>query len=385
MSYSVLVVDDSRFFRKHLSAIIDSNAAFKVVGCAENGIEAIAMAEKLHPDIITMDYEMPCMDGVTAVRHIMRDNPTPILMLSSLTYEGARVTFDAFEAGALDFLPKKFDQIATHDNRISEEIHERLLGVLDKMVRKQGGGAKVAVAPSPVIEPVRSATHASTATHGSTVAPVATSAHRHAPAGVAQANVVPRAAVAAPCRLVVLAASTGGPMAIAEVLKGLPANFSFPIVVVQHMPALFTREFSERLDRVSALKIKEAEEGDKLQAGVVFVAPGGKQLLFADERSPCITLREEKDDRILYQPSVDITLASAATFFQGSVLAVVMTGMGEDGCRGARMLKDKGSRVWTQDEPSCVVYGMPGAVSQKGLSDRTVALQEIGRELSKLR
>ena len=360
MSYSVLIVDDSRFFRRHLSDIINANPNFNVVGCAENGIQAVEMATKLKPDVITMDYEMPGMDGVTAVRNIMRENPTPILMLSSLTYEGARVTFDAFEAGALDFLPKKFDQIAMHDNRIKEEIHERLLGVVDKMARKLS--AKKPSVSAPVAEK-----------------PAAVVESAPAPALKKSAAVVQEA-----CRVVIIGASTGGPMAIAEVMKNLPANFPLPIVVVQHMPPLFTREFSDRLNKISALTVKEAEEGDQLAAGTVLIAPGGKQLLFDMEKKGSITLRAEKDERILYKPSVDITLASAANCFKGAVLAVVLTGMGEDGCRGARMLKDKGSRVWAQDEASCVVYGMPGAITRKGLSDRSVKLQDLSRELGKL-
>ncbi len=373
MSYSVLIVDDSRFFRRHLTDIINANPEFRVIGCAENGIQAVEMAASLKPDVITMDYEMPGMDGLSAVRHIMRDNPTPILMLSSLTYEGARVTFDALEAGALDFLPKKFDQIAVHDNRIKSEIHERLLSVVGKMARK----------------PLA----ASAAVSGAAASVSAVAAETAQPAAVQPAkSVVPPAAtksstrvVPVACRLLVLGASTGGPMAIGQILRNLPASFSVPIVIVQHMPPLFTREFSERLDRLSALQVKEAEEGDLLKAGCVLVAPGGKQLLFDAKGNGAITLREERDERILYQPSVDITLGSAASCFGNGVLAVVMTGMGEDGCRGAKIVKDHGGNVWIQDESSCVVYGMPGAIARKGLSDKTVKLDDLGSELSRLR
>jgi len=362
MTYSVLVVDDSSFFRRHLTEIINECPDLKVVGDASNGKEAVEKAASLHPDVITMDFEMPVMNGVVAVQNIMQSSPTPILMLSSLTFDGARITLDALDAGAMDFLPKKFDEIAKHSEGMKKEIHSRILSILNSGKNKSSAsGSKPAttamVEKSPTSGPAASAAENS----------------KRAMADLGKID----------CDLVILGASTGGPVAIATVLHKIPAGFPVPIVVVQHMPEAFTPEFAKRLDGQLPIKVKHAEEGDRLEAGTVYIAPGGKQLMFS-RGSPVRIRIEKKDERICYHPSLDITFASAASIIGERVLSVVMTGMGNDGCEGARLLKDAGSKVWTQDENSSLIYGMPASVFNAGHSDLVLPLEDIARCLIKV-
>jgi two-component system chemotaxis response regulator CheB len=180
-------------------------------------------------------------------------------------------------------------------------------------------------------------------------------------------------------KLLAIGASTGGPVAVAEVINGLPAGFPAPVLITQHMPAKFTQAFAERLNRTSALSVKEAENGDRLERGWVYVAPGGKQMMV--ERGKALRIIDG-DERLTYRPSVDLTFASAANHYGASVLAIVLTGMGADGCDGARILKEKGATVWSQDEQSCVVYGMPAAVERENISACVLPLSEIAPKLA---
>lgn len=355
MPLKVLVVDDSSFFQHRLTEMINEHEQLTVVGVAANGREAVEKSESLKPDIITMDYEMPVMDGVTAVRHIMASRPVPILMFSSLTYEGARTTLDALEAGAVDFLPKNFSEISRDSAVLKSKLHQRLLLI---------------ARPKPVTREVPSV-------------PV-TSFQRPLPSTpkVEPRKVTSSKSLKGSVDLLLIGASTGGPVALAEVLTKLPANFPVPLVLIQHMPENFTKAFAERLDRQCQITVKEAVDGDLLRPGVALLAPGGKQLMIDKRHGGCVKVLPG-DKRVNYKPCVDITFGSAANSFGGSVLSVIMTGMGSDGCEGARLLKAKGSTVWSQDEASCVIYGMPMAVAKAKLSDRVLGLQDIARALVK--
>ncbi|MCQ4312655.1 chemotaxis response regulator protein-glutamate methylesterase [Stutzerimonas sp. VN223-3] len=362
MAVKVLVVDDSGFFRRRVSEILSSDPNIQVIGTATNGREAIDQALALKPDVITMDYEMPMMDGITAVRQIMQRCPTPVLMFSSLTHEGARVTLDALDAGAVDFLPKNFEDISRNPNKVKQLLCEKI-NTISRSNRRFSAYSSVPAA----------------------VAPAARQAA--APAGLA--STAPRAAVPTPThaspprrksyRLVAIGTSTGGPVALQRVLTQLPASFSTPIVLIQHMPAAFTKAFAERLDKLCNIRVKEAEDGDLLRPGLALLAPGGKQMMI-DGRGAVRIL--PGDERLNYRPCVDVTFGSAAKAFNDKVLAVVLTGMGADGREGARMLKQCGSQVWAQDEASCVIYGMPMAVVKANLSDAIYGLDEIGHHLS---
>ena len=360
MAVKVLVVDDSGFFRRRVSEILSSDPNIQVIGTATNGREAIDQALALKPDVITMDYEMPMMDGITAVRQIMQRCPTPVLMFSSLTHEGARVTLDALDAGAVDFLPKNFEDISRNPAKVKQLLCEKI-NTISRSNRRYGSTPSVTSSAAPT----RSVS---------------------APAGLTTAT--PRAAAPAPAapaprrksyRLVAIGTSTGGPVALQRVLTQLPANFPAPIVLIQHMPAAFTKAFAERLDKLCKIRVKEAEDGDLLRPGLALLAPGGRQMM-VDGRGAVRIL--PGDERLHYRPCVDVTFGSAAKAFSDKVLAVVLTGMGADGREGARMLKQSGSQVWTQDEASCVIYGMPMAVVKANLSDAVYDLDEIGRHLS---
>ena len=354
MSITVLIVDDSGFFRRRLADMINDCDGLKVVGVAENGREAIEKALSLKPNVITMDYEMPVMDGISAVRQIMQQQPTPILMFSSLTYEGARVTLDSLEAGAVDFLPKNFEQISKQSSVLKQTLAERIRQVAQ------------------VHLPGARSTSASPAGNAPVAAPLSK------PTAPAAAPTPRPAKRKKPYELLAIGTSTGGPVALQTVLSALPANFSLPIVLVQHMPAAFTRAFAERLDRLCKITVREAGDGDSLRPGEALLAPGGKQLMITNGNRVRVL---PGDDRLTYKPSVDVTFASAANVFADKVLAVVLTGMGADGCEGARILHQKGSTIWAQDKATSVIYGMPMAVAKAGLTDEILPLTQVAERL----
>ncbi|AMR66954.1 protein-glutamate methylesterase/protein-glutamine glutaminase [Aquipseudomonas alcaligenes] len=362
MAVKVLVVDDSGFFRRRVSEILSADPDIQVVGTATNGREAIDQAQALKPDVITMDYEMPMMDGITAVRNIMQSCPTPVLMFSSLTHEGARVTLDALDAGAVDYLPKNFEDISRNPEKVKALLCEKVHTIARSNRRFS------------TFSPPSAPTAAAPAARSAAPAP----ASRPSPASPAATS-----SAAAPKRksykLVAIGTSTGGPVALQRVLTQLPASFPAPIVLIQHMPAAFTKAFAERLDKLCRITVKEAEDGDLLRPGLALLAPGGKQMM-VDARGVVKIL--PGDERLNYKPCVDITFGSAAKSFSDKVLAVVLTGMGADGREGARLLKQSGSQVWAQDEASCVIYGMPMAVVKANLADAVYGLDDIGRHLA---
>ena len=362
MAVKVLVVDDSGFFRRRVSEILSADPDIQVVGTATNGREAIDQAQALKPDVITMDYEMPMMDGITAVRNIMQSCPTPVLMFSSLTHEGARVTLDALDAGAVDYLPKNFEDISRNPEKVKALLCEKVHTIARSNRRFS------------TFSPPSAAAAAAPTARGAAPAP----ASRPSPASPAATS-----SAAAPKRksykLVAIGTSTGGPVALQRVLTQLPASFPAPIVLIQHMPAAFTKAFAERLDKLCRITVKEAEDGDLLRPGLALLAPGGKQMM-VDARGVVKIL--PGDERLNYKPCVDITFGSAAKSFSDKVLAVVLTGMGADGREGARLLKQSGSQVWAQDEASCVIYGMPMAVVKANLADAVYGLDDIGRHLA---
>lgn len=376
MVVKVLVVDDSGFFRRRVSEILSADPTIQVIGTATNGKEAIDQALALKPDVITMDYEMPLMDGITAVRHIMQRCPTPVLMFSSLTHEGARVTLDALDAGAVDFLPKNFEDISRNPEKVKQMLCEKVHSISRSNRRMSSYSAPVpaAAVPTPAAVPRPGL--------GGFVAPATAPAAVRTTPIASRGGPAPTPAAAAPKRkaykLVAIGTSTGGPVALQRVLTQLPGNFPSPIVLVQHMPAAFTKAFAERLDKLCRISVKEAEDGDILRPGLALLAPGGKQMMI-DGRGAVRIL--PGDERLNYKPCVDITFGSAAKSFGDKVLAVVLTGMGADGREGARMLKQGGSQVWAQDEASCVIYGMPMAIVKANLADAVYGLDDIGKHL----
>jgi two-component system, chemotaxis family, protein-glutamate methylesterase/glutaminase len=366
MVVKVLVVDDSGFFRRRVSEILATDPNIKVVGTATNGREAIDQALALKPDVITMDYEMPMMDGITAVRNIMQRCPTPVLMFSSLTHEGARVTLDALDAGAVDFLPKNFEDISRNPEKVKQLLCEKVHTIARTNRRS-------IVAPPPPAAPGPGANSLTKPAPARSAAPRTAAPAASAPG---PASVAPKRKA---YKLVAIGTSTGGPVALQRVLTQLPANFPAPLVLIQHMPAAFTKAFAERLDKLCQISVKEAADGDVLRPGLALLAPGGKQMM-VDGRGVIRIL--PGDERLNYKPCVDITFGSVAKSYHDKVLAVVLTGMGADGREGARLLKQSGSQIWAQDEASCVIYGMPMAVVKANLADAVYPLEDIGRHLA---
>lgn len=401
MPLRVLVVDDSNFFQHRLKEIINEHPDLKVVGIASNGREAVDKAEELKPDIITMDFEMPVMDGITAVKLIMANRKTPIIMFSSLTYEGAKITLDALAAGALDFIPKDFAEVSRNSVALKKKLHERLI-TLARAGQPSGASnfnsapqAKPAVSSTAAATSLLSATTSSMA--ASAVSKVAASTSNFqtssvtAPTPPAANTTTTRTSSSALSdtyrlkrqpKILVIGASTGGPVALTEVLVELPQNFPIPIVLVQHMPENFTKAFAERLNKQCKIRVREAVDGDLLEPGLALLAPGGKQLMLDKRNGGCVRVLPD-DGRVNYKPSLDITFGSAANCYGDKVLGVVLTGMGSDGCKGAGLLKESGSQLWSQDEASSVIYGMPMAVARAGLTDRVLSLKEMGPRLAR--
>lgn len=364
----VLVVDDSGFFQRRVSEIINADSRLEVIATAGNGQEGVEKALALKPDVITMDYEMPVMDGVTAVRNIMSQCPTPVLMFSSLTYEGARITLDALDAGAVDFLSKQFDAIAASEAKLHKILTDRICDVASTRIKKPSVSSSSPVSANTA----KSSTpqESKTATRANPIG-----ANSNANAGISSLK-----KSLPPVDVVVIGTSTGGPAALQTIFKNIPSEFSKPIVIVQHMPGSFTKAFAERLNKLSPLNVKEAEQGDRLKPGTVYVAPGGMQLMLDNRGGGSIHIHES-DERVSYKPSVDIALASAAKHFGRKALAIILTGMGSDGKEGAQLLKQAGGTIWAQDEATCVIYGMPMAVVKAGIATKILPLDDIGPQI----
>ncbi|AOU98452.1 chemotaxis response regulator protein-glutamate methylesterase [Acidihalobacter yilgarnensis] len=348
MKVRVLVVDDSAFFRRAVRGMLESDPDIEVVAVATNGREAVACVAEHKPDIVTMDIEMPVMDGITAARHIMSSHPRPILMFSSLTHEGAKATLDALDAGAADFLPKQFEEIARDRSEVGRVLCQRVKAL-----------ARRRSAP---------------------VAPPAGTAFGR-PAARAPMPISRVGAKLPQCRLVLIGTSTGGPVALQKVLMALPANFSRPLLLVQHMPAAFTPAFAERLNGLCAIEVQEAKDQTTLRPGVALLAPGGMQMILEGSPGAMRVRIGESPPELHYRPSVDVTFSSAERINPGGNLGIILTGMGADGREGARLMKRNGSTIWSQDQASSTVYGMPAAVAEAGLTDRVLALDECGKAL----
>ncbi|MEM6646108.1 MAG: chemotaxis response regulator protein-glutamate methylesterase, partial [Bacteroidota bacterium] len=295
---------------------------------------------------------MPRMDGIEAVRRIMRLAPCPILMISSITKQGAQATLDALQAGAVDFITKELSFVSLDITKIEDELIDKLRW-LGTQAKPMIGSGRYKGRSRPAVRPQA--------------------------AGRAPAQAVNSAPLSfRQAQLVAIGISTGGPSSLRAVLPVFPADFPVPVVIVQHMPAQFTASLAQRLDSLSAITVCEAADGMPVEPGHAYVAPGGKQLLFSRARIGQTTFRVADEPVHLHKPSVDVLFESAATTYRGNVLGVVMTGMGHDGREGARVLRAQGGRIIAQDEASSVVYGMPRAVAEAGLTDAVVGLDNIG-------
>ncbi len=342
----VLVVDDSAFMRKAISTMLDKDPGIKVIGTARDGQEGLEMVRKLDPDVVTMDIEMPKMDGLTALRHIMMEAPRPVLMVSSLTTEGAESTLKAMELGAVDFIPKQLSKVSLDIVKIEKDLIARVKTVAARKMRH------VAAAPR-------------------TAAPRRAAAPRvvAAPTGRPKRDVV------------AIGVSTGGPPVVQKILSSLPADFPAGIVIAQHMPAAFTGPFAKRLNGVSQITVKEAETGDVLKPGHAYVAPGGRHIVLDQKVSRVDVVVTDDPPGELYKPSANVMISSVAEAVGRRALGVILTGMGADGCEGVRDLKAKGGRAIAQSDSTCVVYGMPKAIVDENLADEIVDLDDLAESI----
>ncbi len=352
MKKKVLIVDDSAFMRRIIRQMVESEPTFEVIGTARDGQEGLELALELKPDVITMDVEMPRMNGIETIEAIMAKRPTPILVVSSLTTEGAQATLDALDKGAVDFLAKNLVSSALDVMKIRDELVDKL-----KVVARSKGGllrkTSARKGSSAVITP-----------------PLSSAAPRR------------KSFATQKMAIVAIGASTGGPRAVQEVLQKLPGDLSTSFIVSVHMPAAFTHAFAERLNSLSALTVKEAADGDKLESGNIYVSPGGRQTRVKRRGVTNFTI-EISDDPFnsLYKPAIDIMMTSVAEAYPGRSLGVILTGMGHDGLDGMTLIRDKGGKTLVQNEATCTVYGMPKAVIEAGIADKIAPLDLIAGEI----
>ncbi|WP_029457468.1 protein-glutamate methylesterase/protein-glutamine glutaminase [Solidesulfovibrio alcoholivorans] len=354
----VVVVDDSAFMRKALAAMLGKDPEIEVVATARDGEEGLEMIRRHQPDVVTMDIEMPRMDGLTALRHVMMEMPRPVLMVSSLTTEGAEATLKAMELGAVDFIPKQLSKVSLDIVKIEDELRAKVKTIARRRM------SHLARAPL----------------SGRTRPAPAPSAGGVSAAGERPAR--PARPSGTQCRdLVAIGVSTGGPPAVQKMLSALPQDFPAGILIAQHMPAAFTGPFAKRLDGVCRITVKEAEDGERLQHGVAYVAPGGRHLRI-DQKVSRIDVRVVDEPReALYKPSASVLFDAVAAGVGRRALGVVLTGMGSDGLEGMRTLKAKGGRALAQSDSTCVVYGMPKAIVDAGLADEIVDIDDMGEAI----
>jgi two-component system chemotaxis response regulator CheB len=333
----VLVVDDSVVVRRLVSDALTVDPQIEVVGIAQNGSIAVAKAQSLRPDLITMDIEMPVMNGIEAVKAVRALGlKMPILMFSTLTAHGAAATLDALAAGATDYVtkPTNHGDMSQATRVIGAELLPKIKGLLRR------------------------------------------------PAGPrAPTTLAPRPAQVRPPRAVVIGSSTGGPEALSKVVTGLTIALPVPTLIVQHMPPLFTAQLAARLDRIGPNRVVEAQGGEPLEPGVIYIAPGDHHLEVVDGRGRVAT-RLSQGDRVNFcRPAVDVLFRSAVDVFHGDLLGVVLTGMGADGREGSRSIVDAGGRVFAQDEATSVVWGMPGSVATAGLAHQLLPITGVAEAI----
>ncbi len=347
MSIRVFIIDDSAVVRKVLTDILTAAAGIEVIGSAQDPIFALAHMEKNWPDVITLDIEMPRMDGITFLKKIMLERPTPIVMCSTLTEKGSKASLDALRLGAIDVVAKPKSDVKTSLPESSRDLVNAI---------KVAAKANMAVLqPMPIarISPTRNKFNADAMLE------------KGQKLGVKKAG-----------SLIAIGASTGGTQALAAVLAALPSN-TLPILIVQHMPAQFTQAFAKRLNEVSRVEVKEAEDNDALLPGLVLIAPGGKHMMLQVTQFGASVKIKDGPPVNRHKPSVDVLFRSVAKYAGADALGIIMTGMGDDGAVGIKEMRDVGAKTIAQNEETCVVYGMPAVAVKLGGIDHVLALSKI--------
>ncbi len=338
----VMIADDSAFMRMILKDIVDSQPDMKVVAIAKDGFEALELAVKHKPDVITLDVEMPKLNGIEALKLIMKKAPTRVIMVSSLTEEGADITLTALEIGAVDFLPKPAGSISMTFRQVADQLIEKIRNAVKvdlKTLLAKRVRPSVVTAKKPLV---------------------------------------------ATGKVVVIGSSTGGPRSLDLIVPALPENFPAPVIIVQHMPPGFTKSLAVRLDKTSKLKVKEAQEEDILKPGWVYIAPGDYHL-GAKLSGRDVSLYLDKSPKINnVRPAVDFTLDKIAEIYKDKTIAVILTGMGKDGTKGAFKVKFYKGTVIAEAKETCVVFGMPKSVIEEGYADHILPAYEIPKKLVEL-
>lgn len=343
MSIRVMIVDDSNFMRKAVSKLISSEPGFEVVGLISNGEEALRSIPVLKPDVVTLDVEMDGMDGLTTLRRIMEATPTPVIMFSAYTKKGADITLKSLQEGAVDFIEKP-----------SGSLSIDLSAVRDELIKK--------------------ITVASTVRHRRAIVPPSTGR-------------MPERELRLPSperSVIAIGSSTGGVQALQAIIPKLPKSLPLPVLVVQHMPPMFTKSLAESLDSHSSIKVKEASAGDILVPGNAYIAPGGLHMTVRRGPGGAYIHLDKNPEGELLRPSVDVMFRSVADLYGANSAGVILTGMGNDGTAGLRVLKSKGAKVIAQDEATCVVYGMPRMAIEAGVVDIVLPVHEIARQIENM-
>lgn len=338
----ILVVDDSLVMRKAISRMLSKDANIQVVGTANDGRDALEKIETLKPDVITMDVEMPVMNGLEALRQIMSKNPIPVIMMSALTKEGAEITMEALSLGACDYVTKDFANANSSLYTKEAELLAKIKNVAKNKVRFLL--RKLDVIKKPIfLDPDQKIKH----------------------------------------EILSIGASTGGPPALQHILSKLPKGFPIPVIIAQHMPKLFTQSFSQRLDAISQLYVKEAEQNEPLAPGVALVAPGNTHVALK-RKGKEVVVDFVNETKYIYRPSVDLLMSSTASVYEERSIGVILTGMGNDGLNGMKEIRSKNGYIIAQDEETCVVYGMPKAVVSAKLADCILPIDKISEEIMKV-
>jgi two-component system, chemotaxis family, protein-glutamate methylesterase/glutaminase len=350
-----LVVDDSVVIRKLVSSVLDGQPGIEVVGTAANGSIALQKISQVNPDVVTLDVEMPQMDGLETLKHIRKTHPQlVVIMFSTLTSRGASATMDALSLGANDYVTKASNSGSL--DRSMDSLRQELVPKIRQFFEFEGEQPVAAVAASAVPRPVEV----------------------KRPAVMAGPRVT---AVSLAPKILAIGVSTGGPTALAEVIPRIPKGFPLPIVIVQHMPPMFTALLADRLAQKSKIPVVEAKDGVPLQQGTAYLAPGDFHLALKRRGTAVVCTLNRDPPENSCRPAVDVLFRSVEEVYGGAALAVILTGMGQDGLRGAELLRGSGARVLAQDEASSVVWGMPGAVVRAGLADSVLPLQAMVPEI----
>ncbi|MFY9562148.1 MAG: chemotaxis response regulator protein-glutamate methylesterase [Terriglobales bacterium] len=337
----VLIADDSAFMRAALARMIASDQSLRVVGTAQTGLEALEKINQLQPDVVTLDIDMPGLNGLETLKRVMSESPRPVIMVSSLTQKGAETTLDALGLGAFDYIPKQLNYISLDIIKVQDELVSKIKA----------------------------------AAHSRMKAPKATKKSRTQPT-----TAPPNAAQGAPS-IIAIGTSTGGPKALQEILPALPGNLPVGVLVVQHMPAGFTGPFAKRLDNLCQVAVHEVEQGMMVEPGHVYLAPAGKHMTVHRSASEVFLQVSRTPSDTLHIPSVDVMMFSVAEVFHGLAMGIILTGMGADGALGMQAIFQAGGLTVGQDEATCAVYGMPRACAEMGVLKRVVTLAEIPQHI----